>query len=165
MRYLGLPPAAYSTGERRRQGGSTTAGTTQARRAMIAGAWAYRDPATVSRHRHLRLEQVPKPIQDMRGQAQGRLGQRYRPLIARGNHANQVVVAMARARRAFRWAMAQEGPLPPEIEPLQRPPSMAHSFARASAETLPRFCATLDSVQRLKQTLVPRSRQAPDGRK
>ena len=36
---------------------------------------------------------------------------------------------------------------------------------RASEELQPRFGAILDGVQRLKETLVPRSRQAPDGRK
>jgi len=43
-RSLGLTPSAYSTGERRRQGGITTAGHRQARRARIAGAWASRSP-------------------------------------------------------------------------------------------------------------------------
>jgi hypothetical protein len=38
-------------------------------------------------------------------------------------------------------------------------------FDRPSVEARPRFGATLDGVQRLKETLVPRARQAPDGRK
>jgi hypothetical protein len=38
-------------------------------------------------------------------------------------------------------------------------------FACASEETQPRFGATLDGVKRLQETLVPRARQAPDGRK
>jgi hypothetical protein len=33
------------------------------------------------------------------------------------------------------------------------------------AEARPRFGVTLDGVKRLKQTLVPRARQTPDGRK
>jgi hypothetical protein len=37
--------------------------------------------------------------------------------------------------------------------------------AWASQETQPRFGGTLDGVKRLQQTLVPRARQAPDGRK
>jgi transposase len=40
MNYLGLTPAEYSTGERRRQGGITKTGNTHARRALIEGAWA-----------------------------------------------------------------------------------------------------------------------------
>ena len=35
-------------------------------------------------------------------------------LMATGNHAHQVVVAMARALRAFMWAMAQQVPVPPQ---------------------------------------------------
>jgi transposase len=50
MRYLGLPPSEYSSGERRRQGSIAETGNTQARHALVEGAWASRDPAKVSRH-------------------------------------------------------------------------------------------------------------------
>jgi transposase len=49
MHSLGCTPAAYATGERRHQGGITTTGTSHARRALMEGAWACRDPAKVSR--------------------------------------------------------------------------------------------------------------------
>jgi transposase len=65
MKFLGLIPAEYSTGERRRQGSITKAGNTHARRALVEGAWAYRYPAKVSRHLQLRLEKQPKIIQDI----------------------------------------------------------------------------------------------------
>ena len=113
MHSLGFTPAAYSTGERRRQGGSTKTGHTPARRALIDGAWAYRYPATVRLHLQLRLAKVAKPIQDRRWKAQGRLCKRSRPLSARGKPPNQVVVAMARELRACMWAIAQEVPLAP----------------------------------------------------
>jgi transposase len=113
MSYLGLTPSEYSTGDRRRQGGITKAGNTHARRALIEGAWAYRYPAKVSRHLQLRLEKVPKPIQDLSWKAQVRLCTRYRQLIARGNNANLVVVAIARELSAFMWAIAQEVSLTP----------------------------------------------------
>jgi transposase len=127
MRYLGFTPSAYSTGERRRQGGITKAGNAHARRALIEGAWASSYPAKISRHLQLRLEKVPKPIQDISWKAQVRLGKRYRQLLARGKHAHQVVVAIARERSACMWAMAQEVPLPPEIETVKRPKSIAYS--------------------------------------
>jgi transposase len=111
MSYLGLTPSEYSSGERRRQGSITKTGNTHARRALIEGAWAYRSPAKVSRHLQLRLEKLPKPLQDISWKAQVRLCQRYRRLMARGKHANQVVVAMARELIAFMWAIAQEVPL------------------------------------------------------
>jgi transposase len=54
MKFLGLIPSEYSSGERRRQGAITKAGNTHARRAIVEGAWAYQYPATVSRHLQLR---------------------------------------------------------------------------------------------------------------
>jgi transposase len=41
MKFLGLMPSGYSSGERRRQGSITQAGNTHARRAIVEGAWAY----------------------------------------------------------------------------------------------------------------------------
>jgi transposase len=113
MKHLGLIPSEYSSGERRRQGSITKAGNTHARRVLVEGAWAYRDPAKVSRHLQLRLEQLPKPIQDLSWKAQVRLCKRFRRLLARGKHANQGVVAMARELVGFMWAIAKQAPLTP----------------------------------------------------
>ena len=111
MNYLGLTPSEYSSGERRRQGGITKTGNSHARRALVEGAWAYRYPAKVSRHLQLRLEKLPKPIQDVSGKAQVRLCKRYRQLSTRGKNPNQVVVAIARELSAFMWAIAQQVPV------------------------------------------------------
>src|SRR5262249_13324502 len=107
-------PSAYSTGERRRQGAMTQAGKTHARRALVAGAWAYRYPAQVRRHRQLRRENQPKALQAISWKAQGRLCKRYRTLIARGQHAHQVVVAIARELMGCMWAIATAMPVTPE---------------------------------------------------
>lgn len=107
MSYLGLIPSEHTTGEHRRQGGITKTGNSHARRALIEGAWAYRYPAKVSRHLQLRLEKLPKVIQDISWKAQVRLCKRYRRLLARGKQANQVVVAIAREMAAFVWAIAR----------------------------------------------------------
>jgi transposase len=112
MSDLGLTPSEYSSGQRRSQGGITKTGNSHARRALVEGAWAYRDPAKVSRHLQLRLEQLPKPIQDLSWKAQVRLCKRDRQLMARGKNANQVVVAIAREVVAFMWAIAREIALP-----------------------------------------------------
>ena len=74
----------------------------------MEGAWAYQFPANVSRHLQLRLETQPKAIQDISWKAQVRLCKRYRKLIARGKHANQVVVAIARELVGFMWAIAKQ---------------------------------------------------------
>jgi transposase len=42
-----------------------------------------------------------------------RLCKRYRRLLAREKHANQVVVAMARELVGFMWAMAHQMPVTP----------------------------------------------------
>lgn len=107
MSYLGLTPSEYSSGPMRRLGGITKAANTHARRALIEGAWAYRYPAKVSRYLQLRLEKLPKPIQDLSWKAQVRLCKRYRQLTARGKHANKIVVAIAREMAAFVWAIAR----------------------------------------------------------
>src|SRR5262245_5142260 len=108
MSYLGLTPSEYSTGDHRHQGTITKTGNAHARRALIEGAWAYRYPAQVSRHLQLRVEKVPKAVQDISWKAQVRLCKRYRRLLARGKQVNQVVVAIAREMAAFVWAIARE---------------------------------------------------------
>ena len=108
MHYLGLTPSEYSSGARRQQGSITKTGNTHARRALVEGAWAYRYPATVSRHLQLRLEKLPAAIQAISWKAQVRLCTRYRHLMAKGKNAKQVVVAIARELRAFMWAIAKQ---------------------------------------------------------
>jgi transposase len=111
MKFLGLIPSEYSSGERRHQGSITKAGNTHARRALVEGAWAYRYPAKVSRHLQRRLAKQPKMIQDISWKAQVRLCKRYRHLVARGKQANIVTVAIARERAGFMWAIAKQLPV------------------------------------------------------
>ena len=82
LKCLGLMPSEDTSAERRRQGSIPKAGNTHARRALVEGAWAYHDPAKVSRHIQLRLDTHPKIIQDIRGKAQVRRCQRARQRIA-----------------------------------------------------------------------------------
>ena len=113
MKFLGLIPSEYSSGEQRRQGSITKAGNSHARRVLVEGAWAYRSPAKVSRHLQLRLETQSKIIQDISWKAQVRLCKRYRRLVARGKHANVVTVAIARELAGCMWAIAREVPITP----------------------------------------------------
>src|SRR2546428_4254382 len=66
-------------------------------------------PAKVSRHLQLRLEKVPTVIQDISWQAQVRLGKRYRRLVGRGKHVNQVVGALARGKAGPLLAISPGG--------------------------------------------------------
>ena len=76
MHDLGRTPAAYARGGRRQQGGMTKTGNTHARRALVEGAWASRDPAKGRRHPPWRLAKLPTAIQAIRWTAQLRLGTR-----------------------------------------------------------------------------------------
>jgi len=62
MPVLGMIPAEYSSGARRPQGALTPAGHTHARSALVEGAWASREPATVRRHLPGRRATLPKAL-------------------------------------------------------------------------------------------------------
>jgi hypothetical protein len=111
MTCLGLSPAESTRAARRRHGSMTTAGNPHARRALVEGAWASRDPAHVRRHLPRRRENHPHRILDIRGNAQVRRCPRDRRLLSRGQHPTVVTVAMARALVGFLWAMAPQGPV------------------------------------------------------
>jgi transposase len=113
MKFMGLIPSEHSSGEQRRQGAMTKAGNPHARRALVEGAWADRDPAKISRHLQLRLETQPKVIHAISWKAQVRRCKRYRRLVARGKHAQVVTVAIARELTGFMWAMAKQVPITP----------------------------------------------------
>jgi hypothetical protein len=107
----------------------------------------------------------PKAIQAISGQAHGRRCTRYRRLLARGTHATQGIVAMARACVGLLWASAHQGPRTASSDKIE--PDGTHTTARcqhAWAEAPPRCGGTRDRVTRLSGMLVPRVRQAPDGR-
>jgi hypothetical protein len=86
----------------------TKTGPTHARHALGEGAWAYRYPATGSRHLQRRRAQLPPAIQALNWKAQGRRCPQERHLLAKGNNAHQGVGAMARAWRACLWAIAKQ---------------------------------------------------------
>ena len=86
-----------------------------------------------------------------------RLCKRFRHLTARGKHATQVVVAIAREMAAFIWAIARDVPIARY--------TLRGGTLRPLDGKQPRFGAILAGVKRLQETRVPRSRQAPDGHK
>jgi hypothetical protein len=163
MTFLGLIPSEDSTGERRRQGSITKAGNTPARRALVEGAWASRYPAQGSRPLQLRLAPL-KAIQDISWKAQVRLCKRSRKLIARGQHANQVVVALARELMGCMGAIAKAIPVTPSApqteheQPATQQVSCGHWQRRRPGAGYPSpVCRDPLSI------LGPRVRQAPDG--
>ena len=73
MSYLGLVPSEHSSGERIRRGGITKTGNSNARKALIWAAWAYRMPARKSRPLLKRQQGVPKEVCQISWEAQLRL--------------------------------------------------------------------------------------------
>ena len=106
--FVGLTPSEHSTGARRSLGAITKAGNSRARRVLVEGAWAYRYPAKISPEIQARIEQLPKPIQDIGWKAQVRLCKRFRRLRSRSKHPNVIVTAIAREMLAFMWSIARE---------------------------------------------------------
>jgi hypothetical protein len=162
MSYLGLTPSEYSSGERRRQGSITKTGNTHARHALVEGAWAYRDPAKVSRHWQLRLEKLPKAVQGISWKAQVRLCTRYRQLSARGETRASSRGGYRQGTHRLYGGYRPRGPYGTLASP-DRPGVEQQSSPSEGAR--PRYGATRDGVKSPAGTLAPRVRPAPDGPK
>lgn len=108
MAYLGLVPSEFSSGKRVTRGSITKAGSARARRVLVEGAWAYRQPASVGKAQMARQASLPNPIRQIAWDAQVRLCNRYRCLSAKGKCQNIVTTAIAREMSAFVWAIARQ---------------------------------------------------------
>lgn len=108
MSYLGLVPSEHSSGDRIRRGKITKTGNSNARKALIGAAWAYRMPARISRTLLKRQEEVPKEVCKIAWDAQIRLCGRYRRLTAEGKPHQKVVTAIARELSAYLWAISKQ---------------------------------------------------------
>jgi hypothetical protein len=142
----------------------TQTGNTQARCALIGGAWAYRYPAKVSRHLQLRFEKLPPAIQAISWKAQVRLCKRYRQLTAKGKNVTQVVVAIARKLSAFMWAIAKQGPVTPWTaqQPLVKATAVQIPNIHQQKRHPPVWCHPRRREEADRDSR-PRMRQAPDG--
>jgi transposase len=107
--YLGLVPSEQSSGERRRQGAITKAGSTHARRLLIEAAWHYRRPPRVSLELRRRQAGQPPGAIDAAWRAQLRLHRRWSHLdAARAKKRTTVAVAVARELACFVWEIAHQ---------------------------------------------------------
>ncbi len=105
--YLGLVPSERSTGERRRQGSITKAGSAHGRRLLIEAAWHYRRPPRVSLTLKRRQASQPPAAIDAAWRAQNRLHRRWAHLdAARGK--KRTTVAVARELACFVWEIANQ---------------------------------------------------------
>ena len=107
--YLGLVPSESSSGERRRQGSITKAGSSHARRLLIEAAWHYRRHPAVSLTLRRRQAGQPPAAIDAAWRAQLRLSARWAHLDARrGKKRTTVAVAVARELSCFVWEIARQ---------------------------------------------------------
>jgi transposase len=107
--YLGLVPSEHSTGQKRRQGAITKAGSGHARRLLVEAAWHYRRPPRVSLTLRRRQQGQPPAAVQAAWRAQLRLHKRWSHLdAARAKRRTTVAVAVARELSHFVWEIARQ---------------------------------------------------------
>jgi transposase len=107
--FLGLVPSEQSTGDKRRQGQITKAGSSHARRLLIEAAWHYRRRPAISLTLRRRQHDQPAAAIDAAWRAQLRLSARWAHLDARrAKRRTTVAVAVARELACFVWEIARQ---------------------------------------------------------
>jgi transposase len=102
--FLGIVPSESSTGERRRIGAITKAGSEHGRRLLVEAAWHYRKPPRQGGALRRRQEGADPATIDCAWRAQRRLHARWRDLHqTRGKRATVTNIAVARELAHFCW--------------------------------------------------------------
>src|SRR5437764_9158545 len=105
--YLGIVPCEHTTGQQRRLGSITKAGSTHARRLLIEAAHHYRRGPVVGEALERRQRGQAPEIINISWRAQRRLNARWRQLRdARRKPGGVVAVAIARELAAYCWEIA-----------------------------------------------------------
>jgi transposase len=111
MSFVGLVPSERSSGEGRRQGSITKAGSTHARRLLVEAAWHARRRPTVGYELARRQRDQDPAIVERAWRCQQRLHRRWQRMSGRGKPHQKIVVACARELAGFVWAIATDQPL------------------------------------------------------
>lgn len=111
MSFTGLVPSERSSGESRRQGSITKAGSAHARRLLVEAAWNSRRRPTVSYELGRRQASQDPAVLEHAWRAQQRLHRRWQRMAGRGKPHQKTVVACARELAGFVWAIATQQPL------------------------------------------------------
>jgi transposase len=102
--YLGIVPSEHTSGQQRRQGAITKAGSTHARRLLIEASYHYRRHPGIGRALEVRQRDQPPQVINIAWRAQRRLNARWRQLKDARNKPNGIVaVAIARELACFCW--------------------------------------------------------------
>jgi transposase len=105
--YLGIVPSEHTTGQQRRQGAITKAGSTHARRLLIEAAYHYQRQPGIGETLQRRQHGQPTEIINIAWRAQRRLNARWHQLKHTRKKANGIVaVAIARELAGFCWEIA-----------------------------------------------------------
>jgi transposase len=105
--FLGLVPSEDTSGEHRRQGAITKAGSKHARRLLVEAAWHYRNPPRISKDLERRQRGQDPRCVDAAWRCQRRLYKRWQRLDSeRGKRRTLVAVAVARELSAYCWELA-----------------------------------------------------------
>lgn len=111
MSFVGLVPSERSSGESRRQGSITKAGSAHARRLLVESAWNGRRRPTVGYELARRQRGQDPHVLEHAWRCQQRLHRRWARMAGRGKPHQKIVVACARELAGFVWAIATEQPL------------------------------------------------------
>lgn len=105
--YLGIVPSEHTTGQQRRLGSITKAGSTHARRLLVEASWHYRRGPSVGLTLERRQRGQAPEIINISWKAQRRLNARWRQLRdTRHKPGGIVAVAVARELAAYCWEIA-----------------------------------------------------------
>ena len=111
MSFVGLVASEHSSGQGRRQGSITKAGSTHARRLLVESAWHARRRPTVGYELARRHRGQDPGVLERSWRCQQRLHHRWRRMSGRGKPHQKIVVACARELAGFVWAIATDQPL------------------------------------------------------
>ena len=116
--YLGIVPCEHTTGNQRRLGSITKAGSTHARRLLVEASYHYRRGPVVGEALERRQRGHAPEIINISCKAQRRLNARWRQLRdARRKPGGVVAVAIARELAAYCWEIATCTTTSPEPTP------------------------------------------------
>jgi transposase len=116
--YLGIVPCEHTTGQQRRLGSITKAGSTHARRLLVEAAYHYRRGPVVGEALERRQRGHAPEIINISWKAQRRLNARWRQLRDARRKPNGIIaVAIARELAAFCWEIATCTTTSPEPTP------------------------------------------------
>ena len=106
--FLGIVPSENTTGDRRRIGSITKAGSVHGRRILVEAAWHYRKPPRMSGALRRRQDNAAPAAVDCAWRAQRRLHARWRELHQiRGKRATVTNIAVARELAHFCWEITR----------------------------------------------------------